>query len=92
VQQVVFTPLNSPVLWGSEAVWGAGTWGGGVSLEQFRIFPNKQKIQSLQVTVQEQYDSTLGLPPGPGITVSGLNIVAGIKKGFVPLPASQSVG
>jgi hypothetical protein len=91
-QQVSINPTNYAGTWGSEAFWGNGTWGGPGTLEQWRIFLSQQKMQAFQVTVQEQYDSSFGVAPGAGLTLSGLNLVVGAKKGFVPLPSNNSAG
>lgn len=92
VQQVSINPTNYAGTWGSEALWGDGIWGGPGSLEQWRIFLQQQKIQAFQISLQESFDPSLGTAPGAGLTISGLNLVVGAKKGFVPLPASNSVG
>ena len=92
VQNVTINPTNYAGTWGSEAYWGDGIWGGAGSLEQWRIFLSQQKMQAFQVTVTESYDPSKGVSPGAGLTFSGLNLVVGAKKGFVPLPASNSVG
>lgn len=92
VQNVTINPSNFAGTWGSESYWGDGIWGGPGSLEQWRIFLQQQKMQAFQITVQEAFDPTKNTVPGAGLTFSGLNLVVGAKKGFVPLPASNSVG
>lgn len=62
------------------------------SVEQWRVFLAKQKCQAFQITLEELYDPTFGISPGQGLTLSGLNIVYGIKKGFRPIAAANSVG
>lgn len=93
-QQVIVTPSQVANVWGlSSPYWGQDSqWGGQDPLEQFRVFLNTQKLQSFQITLQEVYNGMLGSAPGAGLTISGLNAVVGLKKGYVPLPASQSVG
>ncbi len=93
-QTLSLVPGNSVGVWGYDTnFWGSGNvWGGTPPLEQFRIFNNRQKLQSMQVAVQENYVATPNTPPGAGLTFSGLNFVVGRKKGYVPLPAGQSVG
>lgn len=91
-QQVTINPNNFSPAYGNLPYWGEGVWGGNPTLEQWRIFLKQQKMQAFQVTVQEQFDPSKGTIPGAGLTISGLNLVVGSKKGFVPLPASNSVG
>lgn len=61
------------------------------SVEQWRVFLSKQKCQSVQITLQELYDASFGVPPGQGLTLSGLNFIYGIKKSFRPISAANSV-
>lgn len=56
------------------------------SLEQWRIFFTKQKCESFQVTVTELSTGT----NGAGLTISGINLEVGIKKGAPRLSAAQS--
>lgn len=91
-QSVLITPSNYAGVWGSVPYWGDGVWGGSGTLEQWRIFLKQQKMQAFQVQVQEQFDPSFGTVPGAGLTISGLNLVVGAKKGFTPLPSSNSAG
>lgn len=61
-------------------------------IEQWRVFLAKQKCQAIQISVQEIYDSSMGMAPGQGLTISGLNLVYGIKKGFRPIAAANTTG
>lgn len=92
-QVVTISPDNYSPTWGSDTLWGGGTqWGGQPTLEQWRIFFSQQKCQAFQITLQETYDPSLGVAPGAGLTISGLNMVVGMKKGYTPLRPSRSVG
>lgn len=62
------------------------------AVEQWRVFLARQKCQSFQITLQEIYDASFGVPAGQGLTLSGLNLVYGIKKGFRPIAAANSIG
>lgn len=73
--------------------YGAGTpYGGPSNLEQWRIFMKRQKCQSFQISMQEIYDPSFATGSGPGLTMSGLNCVIGIKKGWHPQTNATSVG
>lgn len=92
-QVVQIKPDNYSAPYGSDTLWGGGNaWGGNLPLEQWRVFFEQQKCQSFQITVQELFDPSFGVPPGAGLTISGLNMVAGIKKGYNPLKPSRSAG
>ena len=92
-QSVVVSPDNFSPAWGGDPSWGAGsTWGGNSNVFEARVFPQTQKCESFQVTVTERYDSTLGVAAGAGLTLSGMNLVVGMKKGYRTNKASQSFG
>lgn len=55
-------------------------------LEQWRIFPTIQKCQSFQIEFTENGAT------GAGLTMSGLDIVVGVKKGYPKLKAVNSAG
>jgi len=93
-QAILVTPDNYGGTWGSEAVWGSGgPWGGSEgNVFTARLFPTHQKCQSFQVTIQELYDSSLGVAPGQGLTLSGLALITGVKRGFRTQSAKKSFG
>lgn len=92
-QQIMVTPDNATPYYGGEPLWGSdGPWGGPGNVFQARIFPQKQKCQTFQLSVQEQYDPSLGVAAGEGLSLSGMNIVIGTKKGYSTQKASRSFG
>lgn len=92
-QSVLVQPDNFTPNWGGEAVWGAdGPWGGPGNVFQERIFPQIQKCESFQITINENYDPSFGIPSGQGLTLSGMNMVVGVKRGFRTQKASRSFG
>lgn len=87
------TDMSSP--YGQDATYGGSTTADSTAVgnvEQWRIFLAKQRCQSFQITFQEIYDGTKGIMPGAGLTLSGLNLVYGVKKGFRPISAANSAG
>ena len=95
VQQSIITPLNYNAPWGGDPTWGASTpWGGTPTLEQWKVHVNNfgQKCQAFQITLTEAYNPIFGNKAGAGLTLSNLNCVVGIKKGYRPIRASNSVG
>lgn len=86
-------PDNFSAIWGGEQLWGSGeTWGGSSNIEQWRVDLERQKCQAFQVTVEESYDGSFGVPAGAGLTLSGIDFVYGVKSTYPRLPASRQVG
>jgi hypothetical protein len=92
-QTSVIKPDNYSAPWGAESVWGGGApWGGSLPLEQWRVFFNNQKCQAFQIIIEELYDPSFGVPPGAGLTISGLDCIVGVKKGYPTIKPAHSVG
>ena len=93
-QATLVTPDNFSPSWGGEAQWGSGgSWGGGPgNVFEARVFPEKQKCEAFQVTINEVYDASLGAAAGQGLSLSGINMVVGMKKGYRTQKASRSFG
>lgn len=92
-QVSIISPTNATPAWGGGNLWGSEpVWGGQPSLEQWRVFFREQKVQSFQISIQEMFDSTVGQSAGAGLSISGLNLVVGIKKGYRTIGSSRSVG
>lgn len=90
-QSTVFTPDNfSPAYGLQEGPYGSGVYGGGSNVEQGRIFFDIQKCQSFKLTIQESFDSSYGVAAGAGLTLSGLDVLVGIKGNYPRLKASRS--
>lgn len=92
-QIITITPDNYSAAWGGDTAWGTGSqWGGALPLEQWQVFPAAQKCQAFQISIEEQYDASLGQPNGAGLSLSGLNMIIGTKKGYAKLPSSRQAG
>ena len=92
-QAVLIQPDNQTPAWGGDANWGSNqAWGGPGNVLSARVFPAKQKCQSFQISISEIYNPSFNQPAGAGLTLSGLNLVVGMKKGYSPQKASQSFG
>lgn len=92
-QNIIIQPNNFTPAWGGEAQWGSGQpWGGPGNVFSARFFPVKQKCQSFQVSLQEIYDASLGVAPGAGLTLSGLALIVGVKRGYRTQSAAKSFG
>lgn len=90
---VVISPNNFSPVYGADLTYGSGTpYGGAPTLEQWRIFFSQQRCESFQIIIQEIFDPSFGVVAGKGLTLSGLDVVVGIKKGWKPYRASTSVG
>jgi hypothetical protein len=68
------------------------TYGGALSLENWRVFLQKQRCMAFAIEMQEVFDPTFGAVAGAGLTLSGLNVICGFKSGFRPQPAATSIG
>jgi hypothetical protein len=95
VQSTLVSPVNNyggP--WGGVPAWGGGTnWGNSEgNVFTARVFPVNQKCQSFQISLQEVYDSTLGVAAGAGLTLSGIALTVGVKKGTRTQSAARSFG
>lgn len=55
-------------------------------LEQWRIFPTIQKVQSFQIELTESGAT------GAGLTMSGLDMLVGVKRGTPTIKAANSAG
>lgn len=67
-------------------------FGGPGDVENWRVFLAKQRCQSFQITMQEIYDPSFGAPAGAGLTLSGLNLVVGVKKGWRNIGNANTAG
>ncbi len=95
-QSVIISPNNFSSAYGSgasQSPYGQGTpYGGRSSLESWRVFLERQRCMAFGIQIQEIFDPSFGSQAGAGLTISGLNIVMGFKKGFRPQSAAESVG
>lgn len=92
-QSNTIQPDNFSPNWGDLQTWGDGEQLGGPSpSEQWRVNLDRQKCQSLQITVNEVYDPSFGVPAGAGFTLSGLNLIMGAKSGYPRLGPGRIVG
>ncbi len=87
------SPSNFSPFYGEDLDYGSGNpYGGSQALEQWRIRMKQQRCESFQVILKEVYDPSFGVVSGRGLTLSGINLVIGVKKGFRPYKAADSVG
>lgn len=92
-QSVTVSPDNYGPAWGGENLWGSGkAWGGPGNVFEARIFPQIQKCASFQISINELYDPSFGVAAGQGLTLSGMNLVVGTKRGYRTQKASRSFG
>lgn len=92
-QNVVITPTNANPYYGDTATYGDETpYGGSPTLERWRVFFQQQRCQAFQITLNEVFNSEIGQPAGAGFTLSGLNLVVGMKKGYFPIKSANSRG
>ncbi len=93
IQQSVITPTNYTGVYGSDSLYGQSSpYGGEGPVLKWRVQLEKQKCQTFQITVEEQFDPSFGVPAGAGFTLSGITGVIMLKKGYRPIKAANSVG
>lgn len=66
-------------------------YGGPGSLENWRVFLDRQRCMAFSITMQEIFDPTMGAVAGAGLTLSGLNVICAFKRGFRPQSSATSV-
>lgn len=92
-QQVVITPNNYNNTYGEDPYYGTTSpWGGNENIEKWRIMFQKQKCDSIQLTMSEIFDPSFGTDAGEGLTLSGMNFIIGVKRVFNTFPASLTAG
>lgn len=92
-QQSLYSPPNFAGAYGSDPIYGDGNpYGGPSDIENFRVFTKTQKCKAFQITVEEIYDPTFGVAAGQGLSLSGINMVLTLKKGWAPVAGRNSVG
>jgi len=93
-QSTLVSPLSPGSIFGLAPgpMGSESPFGGNPSPFKARIFPKIQKCETFQITVNELFDSSLGNVPGAGLTLSGLQMLAGVKKGSRITSASRSFG
>lgn len=93
-QSIVITPDNYSPAYGGDSLYGGGSpYAGPGNLEEWGpIFFEQQKCQAFQITLTENYDPSFGIAAGEGLTLSGMSMIVGLKKSYVPRPAATSAG
>lgn len=95
-QTSLITPINGSQPFGAggaQSPFGQQEFFGGPSnLESWRVFFDKQRCSAVAIAVQEIFDASMGLAAGAGLTLSGLNVVCGFKKGWRPQDNQTSAG
>lgn len=92
-QSTLVSPDNYAANYGNEQLWGSGpVWGGASNVFEARVFPQRQKCESFQLSINEVYDPTKGQAAGAGLTLSGLNLIVGLKKASRTSPAYRNFG
>lgn len=92
IQQSTYNPTNYSPAYGGETVYGGGkAYGGPGNIESFKVSTKKQKCKAFQISVQEIYDASYGVMAGQGLSLSGINCVVGVKKGWAPVSGRNSV-
>lgn len=93
IQQSTIRPTNYTGTYGSDSLYGQTTpFGGPGKLEQWRVFTQKQKCQTFQITLNEVYDPSFGVVAGAGFNLSAITCEVAVKRGTRPYKGANSVG
>lgn len=96
VDSVVQSSLIKPDNFSSSAPSPFGDqsapFGGPTDVYQWKIHAKRQKCQAFKITLTEVYDSTYGVPPGAGFTLSGINMIVMAKRASKPIKAANTIG
>jgi hypothetical protein len=90
-QSFLIQPTNYSAVYGTDTPYGQGNPYGGPGIsENWRVFLARQRCMAFAITCQEIYDASFGVPPGAGLTLSGLNLVIGLKSKFRTNSAAET--
>lgn len=94
LQTSIISPDNYSGTYGTVpgAYGGQSPYGGAPALEQWKVDLQVQTCQSFQISLTESFDSFFNTTPGAGLTLSGLDLLVGVKRGFKPIRAANTVG
>ena len=99
IQFTTINPTNfapnygSPESNGQNTVYGSDTpMGGAGNVLNWRVFLKKERCTAIKIALQEIYDPSFGVPAGQGFSLSGLQVICGIKSPFRPISSAHSVG
>lgn len=92
-EQAEIQPINNTGVYGSDGLFGqTSPFGGSGTLEQWRIQQSHQQCQSFQISIQENYDASLGIMAGAGLTLSAFTAIVGVTRSYRPVKAATTVG
>lgn len=92
-QQTIIQPNNFSGTYGQDSPYGNQfVYGGQSTLEQWKIDLQRQQCMAFQISITEIFDPFFGTIAGGGFTMSGINCVVGIKKGWRPMPIQNIAG
>lgn len=92
-QSTLIQPTNYAAAYGVDSPYGQGSpYGGPGNIEAWRVFLAQQRCSSFQIQFNEIYDPSFGAPAGQGLTLSGLNLVYAVKKGWRTQANAHSAG
>lgn len=67
-------------------------FGSPIDLEQWAVPAKRGNCQAFKIFIDEIYDPSFGTVAGPGLTLSGINMVVGIKRQTRPIKAANTAG
>jgi hypothetical protein len=92
VQSSQIDPINFASSVSSPYGDQSAPYGSPIDLEQWLVHAQYQKCQSFQIQIREVFNPAFGTVAGPGFTLSGLNLVALMKRGSRPISQATTTG
>lgn len=91
-QTTLITPTNFSSSVASPFGDQPSPFGSSDNIESWRVLLAQQRCTSVQISLNEIFDSTMGVQAGAGLTLSGMNLVVAMKKGWRSQSAAHSAG
>jgi hypothetical protein len=92
-EQATIEPINGTGNYGTDDLFAqTSPYAGPGNLEQWRIQQSTQQCQSFQMSIQEVFDPSQGMPAGAGLTLSAFTAIIGVTRAYRPIKAATSVG
>lgn len=92
-EHVLISPDNFSGVYGSDQSYGQSSpYGGPGNVEQWRIQTATQKCQAFQISLEEIYDPSFGVPSGAGFNLSAMTCTIGTIRGYRPVKATNTAG
>lgn len=91
-QSTLISPDNFSPNYGNTSPYGQNSYGGNSNVENWRVNLARQRCSAFKLFINEIYDPSFGVLAGEGLTLSGINLIVGMKKGYRTISAKNTAG